>query len=74
MSTLNDLQVVANGEDAGVRLSWNVWPSSRTEAKSMVVPISVLYTPLKIREDLPPLLYVPVVCRPPCRAILNPYW
>ncbi|PPQ87329.1 LOW QUALITY PROTEIN: hypothetical protein CVT25_002079 [Psilocybe cyanescens] len=60
-------------EQDGVRLSWNVWPSSRTEAKSMVVPISVLYTPLKIREDLPPLLYVPVVCRPPCRAILNPY-
>ncbi len=58
----------------GVRLSWNVWPSSRIEATRTVVPISALYTPLKIREDLPPVLYEPVACKPPCRAILNPYW
>ncbi|KAL1746742.1 hypothetical protein HDZ31DRAFT_72704 [Schizophyllum fasciatum] len=57
----------------GVRLSWNVWPSSRIEATRTVVPISALYTPLKIREDLPPVLYEPVACKPPCRAILNPY-
>lgn len=59
---------------AGVRLSWNVWPSSRMEATRTVVPISALYTPLKHREDLPPVLYEPVTCKPPCRAILNPYW
>lgn len=58
----------------GVRLSWNVWPSSRIEATRTVVPISALYTPLKPREDLPPVLYEPVACKPPCRAILNPYW
>ena len=58
----------------GVRLSWNVWPSSRMEATRTVVPISALYTPLKHREDLPPVLYEPVTCKPPCRAILNPYW
>jgi len=58
----------------GVRLSWNVWPSSRIEATRTVVPISALYTPLKVREDLPPVLYEPVACKPPCRAILNPYW
>lgn len=58
----------------GVRLSWNVWPSSRIEATRTVVPIAALYTPLKIREDLPPVLYEPVACKPPCRAILNPYW
>lgn len=58
----------------GVRLSWNVWPSSRIEATRTVVPISALYTPLKLREDLPPVLYEPVACKPPCRAILNPYW
>ncbi|KAJ7902340.1 hypothetical protein B0H13DRAFT_1621483 [Mycena leptocephala] len=60
-------------ERDGVRLSWNVWPSSRIEATRTVVPISALYTPLKPREDLPPVLYEPVACKPPCRAILNPY-
>lgn len=58
----------------GVRLSWNVWPSSRIEATRTVVPISALYTPLKLRDDLPPVLYEPVTCKPPCRAVLNPYW
>ena len=58
----------------GVRLSWNVWPSSRIEATRTVVPISALYTPLRQREDLPPVLYEPVTCKPPCRAVLNPYW
>ena len=58
----------------GVRLSWNVWPSSKIEATRTVVPISALYTPLKQREDLPPVLYEPVTCKPPCRAVLNPYW
>jgi protein transport protein SEC23 len=58
----------------GVRLSWNVWPSSRVEATKTVVPISALYVPLKVREDLPPVLYEPVTCKPPCRAVLNPYW
>lgn len=48
-------------------------PSSRIEATRIVVPISALYTPLKAREDLPPVLYEPVTCKPPCRAILNPY-
>ncbi|PWN47806.1 protein transport protein SEC23 [Violaceomyces palustris] len=57
----------------GVRLSWNVWPSSRIEATRTVVPISALYTPLKERDDLPPVLYEPVTCKPPCRAVLNPY-
>ncbi|CAE6396130.1 unnamed protein product [Rhizoctonia solani] len=60
-------------ERDGVRLSWNVWPSSRIEATRTVVPIAALYTPLKHREDLPPVLYEPVTCKPPCRAILNPY-
>ncbi|KAL7748400.1 GTPase-activating protein S23 [Sorochytrium milnesiophthora] len=57
----------------GLRLSWNVWPSSRLDSARMVVPIAALYTPLKQRDDLPPVLYEPVVCRPPCKAVLNPY-
>ena len=35
----------------GVRLSWNVWPSSRLEATRMVVPLASLYTPLKVISD-----------------------
>ena len=58
----------------GIRFSWNAWPSSRLEATRAVVPISALYTPLKEREDLPPVLYEPVTCKAPCKAILNPYW
>ncbi|KAI9638634.1 protein transport protein SEC23 [Dioszegia hungarica] len=57
----------------GVRFSWNAWPSSRIEATRTVVPISALYTPLKEREDLPPVLYEPVTCKGTCKAILNPY-
>ncbi|WFD01160.1 GTPase-activating protein S23 [Malassezia yamatoensis] len=57
----------------GVRLSWNVWPATKIEAMRTVVPIAALYTPLKQREDLPAVLYEPVTCKPPCRAVLNPY-
>ncbi|KAI0298732.1 hypothetical protein B0F90DRAFT_1732042 [Multifurca ochricompacta] len=61
-------------ERDGVRLSWNVWPSSRIEANRTVVPIAALYIPLKQRDDLPPVLYEPVTCKStPCRAVLNPY-
>ena len=57
----------------GIRLSWNVWPSSRLEATRMVVPLAALYTPLKERTDLPPIQYDPVMCaRQTCKAILNP--
>lgn len=58
----------------GVRLSWNVWPCSRLEATRMVVPIGCMYTPLKERPQFAPLPYEPVVCKAPCRAILNPFW
>ncbi|GAA98427.1 hypothetical protein E5Q_05113 [Mixia osmundae IAM 14324] len=58
----------------GIRLSWNVWPSSRLEATRTVVPIACVHTPLKPREDLPPVLYEPVTCRSgTCRSILNPH-
>ncbi|XP_061761986.1 protein transport protein Sec23A [Nerophis ophidion] len=62
-----------NEERDGVRLSWNVWPSSRLEATRMVVPVAALFTPLKERPDLPPIQYEPVLCsRATCRAVLNP--
>lgn len=57
----------------GVRFSWNAWPVARTDANKLVVPISCLYTPLKERPDFAPIPYEPVVCKAPCRAVLNPY-
>ncbi|ORY95407.1 protein transporter SEC23 [Syncephalastrum racemosum] len=62
-------------EQDGIRFSWNAWPSSRIEATKAVVPIACLYTPLKEREDFieSPIWYEPVMCKAPCRAILNPY-
>ncbi|KAJ1509398.1 GTPase-activating protein S23, partial [Coelomomyces lativittatus] len=57
----------------GVRLSWNVWPSTKLEATKLIVPLGALYTPLKERADLPPVLYEPILCKPPCKGVLNPY-
>ncbi|OXV07242.1 hypothetical protein Egran_04993 [Elaphomyces granulatus] len=57
----------------GVRLSWNTFPSSRMEASRLVVPIGVMYTPLKEKTDSPLLQYEPVTCKQPCKAVLNPY-
>lgn len=58
----------------GVRFSWNVFPSSKTDASKNVVPVGCLYTPLKEIEDLQIASYNPVVCAgPQCKAILNPY-
>lgn len=62
-----------NEDRDGVRFSWNVWPASRLEATRMVVPVSCLYTPLKERPDLPPIMYDPIICsKAQCRAVLNP--
>ena len=54
--------------------SWNVIPSSRLEASRLVVPIGVLYTPLKEKAENSLVQYEPVACKAPCRAVLNPYW
>lgn len=43
------------------------------EASRLVVPIGVLITPLKEKPDSPLLQYEPVTCKPPCRAVLNPF-
>lgn len=66
-------------EKDGVRFSWNVFPPTKADGSKLVVPVSCLYTPLKDRPTdsslgpLPVLSYEPVVCKAPCRAILNPY-
>ncbi|EEB07454.1 GTPase activating protein Sec23a [Schizosaccharomyces japonicus yFS275] len=60
-------------ERDGIRFTWNVFPSTRIESSRAVVPIAAMYKPLNERPDLPPVLYDPVACKAPCRAILNPY-
>ncbi|KAJ1966274.1 GTPase-activating protein S23 [Dipsacomyces acuminosporus] len=57
----------------GVRCSWNVLPNTRIEATRSVVPVATQYTLLKERPELPPVMYEPVTCKAPCRAVLNPY-
>ncbi|KAF3845621.1 hypothetical protein F7725_008784 [Dissostichus mawsoni] len=38
-------------------------------------PLAALLSPLREREDLPPIQYEPVLCsRATCRAVLNPLW
>lgn len=62
-----------NEDRDGVRMAWNVWPSTRIEATKLVVPLAAVVTPLKDRPDLPPICYDPVLCsRSQCRAVLNP--
>ena len=53
--------------------SWNVFRGNRLESSRLIVPIGVLYTPLKEKEQ-PPVQYEPVTCKSPCKAVLNPYW
>ncbi|KKA28589.1 hypothetical protein TD95_004730 [Thielaviopsis punctulata] len=64
----------SNAEDRdGVRLSWNVFPSTRMEASRLVVPIGAVYTPLKEKPETPILQFEPMTCKQPCRAVLNPF-
>ena len=60
-------------ERNGVRFSWNHWPGSRLEATRVVVPVGLLYTPLKQIENMPSAVqYEPVKCKS-CGSILNPW-
>ncbi|KAA8568327.1 hypothetical protein EYC84_007363 [Monilinia fructicola] len=43
------------------------------EASRLVVPIGALYTPLKEKPDTSLLPYEPVICKQPCRSVLNPF-
>jgi len=40
-------------ETDGVRLTWNVWPSTRLEAAKCVVPIAAVYSPVKALPNMP---------------------
>ncbi|XP_027116423.2 protein transport protein SEC23 G [Coffea arabica] len=56
----------------GLRWSWNSWPTTKSEAAALVVPLSILCTPLTQFGDLPVLPYDPLICSK-CGAVLNPY-
>lgn len=58
----------------GLRWSWNSWPTTKTEATSLVIPLSIMCSPLALMEssEVPVLEYEPLICLP-CGAILNPY-
>lgn len=51
-----------------------LFESSRKVLTYITVPIGALYTPLKEKPESPLLQYEPVTCKPPCRAVLNPFW
>lgn len=57
----------------GVRFSWNVLPASKQEASKLVIPVGCLYAPLAHKESQMEAPYEPVVCKAPCRGILNPF-
>ncbi|XP_062014972.1 protein transport protein SEC23 G [Rosa rugosa] len=56
----------------GLRWSWNSWPSSKADQAALVIPLSVMCTPLMQQAELPLLPYDPVTCSQ-CGAVLNPY-
>ncbi|KAF5186568.1 transport protein SEC23 [Thalictrum thalictroides] len=56
----------------GLRWSWNSWPASKFEASALVIPLSIMCTPLMQLTDLPLLPYDPLFCNQ-CNGVLNPY-
>lgn len=56
----------------GVRMPWNVWPGTKVEAAKCVVPMAVVYTPLRPLPNMPVLPYAPLRCKS-CRSLLNPF-
>jgi protein transport protein SEC23 len=54
----------------GVRLAWNVWPNTRSEANKTVVPLCATVEPAKeMGNALPVLPYGPVRCSGCCLAL-----
>ncbi|XP_042407756.1 protein transport protein SEC23-like [Zingiber officinale] len=57
----------------GVRMTWNSWPRSKVEASKCVVPVAASFSPIRSSSSLTVLPYLPLRCRPPCAAVLNPF-
>ncbi|PHT49528.1 hypothetical protein CQW23_09275 [Capsicum baccatum] len=56
----------------GLRWSWNSWPVSKSESSALIIPLSIMCTPLMKFNELPILPYDPLICIQ-CGAVLNPY-
>ena len=56
----------------GLRWSWNSWPTSKSEASALIIPLSVMCTPLMQPAELPIVPCDPLLCSR-CGAVLNPY-
>ncbi|CAI9762691.1 unnamed protein product [Fraxinus pennsylvanica] len=56
----------------GLRWSWHSWPATKPEVASLVIPLSIMCTPLMPFIELPILPYDPLSCSQ-CLAVLNPY-
>ncbi|CAA2980711.1 transport SEC23 [Olea europaea subsp. europaea] len=56
----------------GLRWSWHSWPATKPEVASLVIPLSIMCTPLTPFNELPILPYDPLYCSQ-CHAVLNPY-
>ncbi|EXB29845.1 Protein transport protein Sec23A [Morus notabilis] len=56
----------------GLRWSWNSWPPSKLDSAALIIPLSVICTPLMPQPELPILPYEPLLCSQ-CGAVLNPY-
>lgn len=56
----------------GLRWSWHSWPTTKSDIASLVIPVSIMCTPLMQSSELPILPYDPLLCSR-CGAALNPY-
>eukprot|EP00252_Welwitschia_mirabilis_P010672 TRINITY_DN2409_c0_g2_i1.p1 TRINITY_DN2409_c0_g2~~TRINITY_DN2409_c0_g2_i1.p1 ORF type:complete len:767 (+),score=109.01 TRINITY_DN2409_c0_g2_i1:318-2618(+) len=56
----------------GVRMTWNVWPSTKIEASKCVIPLAAVYTPIRDVPGLAVAPYPPLRCKS-CHAVLNPH-
>ncbi|XP_057429430.1 protein transport protein SEC23 E-like [Lotus japonicus] len=56
----------------GVRMTWNVWPSSKVEASKCVIPLAATVAVIRPHPDIPRLPYSPLRCKT-CTSALNPF-
>ncbi len=40
-------------EQDGIRMTWNIWPTSKVEATKCVIPFAAIYTPTKRLQNMP---------------------
>jgi len=66
------VDIIKEENSNGLRLTWNVLPSNKTDMHRFVVPVGFHYTPLKKVENLQLLEYDPITCKT-CKSVLNPY-